>query len=66
MSETPIRTVTVIGSKVLARAVGRVALLLDTRESGHIALEVNLQSIGFLRAESAKVETLLRQPGGKA
>ena len=53
MPESLIRTVTVIGSKTVARADGRVAIVLDTKERGPMASEVNLQSIETLRRELA-------------
>jgi hypothetical protein len=53
-------------SKTVARADGRVAIVLDTQERGPIAFEVNLQSIDMLRRELARAETLLRQTTGKA
>jgi hypothetical protein len=66
VSDREIPTLTVIGSRPLARADGRVAILLDTRESGAIAFEVNLQTIEILRGELAKAELLLRQGSGNA
>jgi hypothetical protein len=66
MSENEIHTVTVMRSKAVARADGRVAIVLDTKERGPIAFEVNLQNIAMLRGELALAETILRQPTGKA
>jgi hypothetical protein len=59
-------TLSVAGSQTLARADGRVAILLDTIERGPIAFEVSLATIGILRQELSKAETLLRQQPGKA
>ena len=61
MPDTVIDTVTVIGSGSFARADGRVAIVLDTKERGVIAFVVNLQNIEKLRRELMAAETDLRQ-----
>jgi hypothetical protein len=66
MSENALRTVTVKGSRVVARADNRVAIMLDFVETAPIALEVTLQTIAILQSELAKAETILRSQTGKA
>jgi predicted amidohydrolase len=53
-------TLNVIGSSALVRPDGRVAILLDTRERGPIAFEVNQQAIDALRLAIGAAETHLR------
>ena len=63
MAERDIRTLTVLGSQVVARADGRVAIAFQTQQCGPIALEVNLQAIQILRSDLAKAEAILRNQG---
>lgn len=64
MADRDIPTVTVVGSNAVARADGRAAIVLETKERGPIAFEVSLQSIAVLRPGLAAAETiLLRQTG---
>jgi hypothetical protein len=65
MPDSLIHTVTVVGSKSVARADGRVAIVLDTKERGAIAFVVNLQNIEKLRRELAAAEIVLRQQARK-
>lgn len=61
MAERDVPTVTVIGSNAVARADGRAAIVLETKERGPIAFEVNLQSIAVLRRDLSAAETILHQ-----
>jgi hypothetical protein len=49
-----------------ANAEGRVALVLETKEFGPIALELDAQKIAILRERLAHAEQLLNQPKGSA
>ena len=60
-----ILTVNVIGSKVVARPEGWVAMVLEMSHQT-IALPLNLQAIAVLRQQLTEAETLLRQPPGHA
>jgi hypothetical protein len=60
-----VMTLTVIGSQVLARADGRVAIRLETRQRGSIAFEINQKAIDTLRRQLATAEKILRQPTTK-
>jgi len=66
MAERDLPTVTVIGSRTVARADGRVAIMLDTQERGPIAFEVNLRGIEVLRKELNAAESILRQTNGNS
>jgi hypothetical protein len=66
MPEREIIIVTVIGSNVVARADGRVAMALQTKEQGAIAFEVTLETIPVIRRELALAEQMLRAPTGHA
>ncbi len=59
-------TVTVTGSSTVARPDGRVAILLQTKQLGPIAFEVDQHAIDTLRRELVLAETFLRQSTGKA
>ena len=60
------RTLTVIGSSTAQAADGRVAIVLETQESGVIGFLVTLDSCAALRRDIAAAETALRQQVGKA
>lgn len=66
MVDRDIRTLTVLGSQIVARADRRTAIVLTTKEQGAIAFEVTLEAIEVLRRELALAETILRQMPGKA
>jgi hypothetical protein len=61
-----IRTVTVIGSQVLARPDQRCAILLDTQELGPIAFDINQNIIDTLRLNLTNAEQFLRPSTGHA
>jgi hypothetical protein len=56
---------TVIASSTLFRPDGRAAILLETRQAGTIAFEVNQGAIAVLRRHLARAEQFLRQPKTK-
>jgi hypothetical protein len=58
-------TVTVLRSRALGRADGRVAIWLETKELGPIAFEVDARAIAALRGDLAAAESLLRQSGAQ-
>jgi hypothetical protein len=60
-----IKTIFVTGSRTVARADGRVAIVLQTQQ-GSTAFEVDLQAIGFLRQNLDQAETILRQKPARA
>ena len=66
MAERDIDTVTVLGSQAVARADGRVAIVLTTKEKGPIAFEVTAQTIGVLMKDLAFLDAILRQQTGQA
>jgi hypothetical protein len=57
-----VRMLTVIASSTLFRPDGRAAILLETRQAGTIAFEVNQGAIDALRRHLARAEQFLRQP----
>jgi hypothetical protein len=64
--ERELWTFTVTGSQSLARADGRAAILLVTKERGPIAFEVSLETIPLLRKELDVLESALRRTAGNA
>ncbi len=58
-------TVNVLGSVLLARPDGSVAIKLQMSHQT-IALPLNLQAIAVLRQQLAEAETILRQQSGNA
>jgi hypothetical protein len=58
-------TVNVIGSKIVARPEGWVAMVIEMSHQT-IALPLNLQAIAVLRQQLAEAETILRQAPGHA
>jgi hypothetical protein len=54
-------TVTVLASMTLGRPDGRAAIMLQTKEFGPIAFEVDQHAIDTLRKELAAAETHLRR-----
>jgi hypothetical protein len=48
-------TLTVVGSRTVGRADGRVAIVLETKEAGAIAFEVDARAIAALRGELGPV-----------
>jgi hypothetical protein len=61
-NEITVQTVTVLGSQALAQPDGRCGILLETRELGLIAFEVNQQAIDALRQNLAEAEQMFRHP----
>ena len=59
-------TVTVLRSFSAARPDGRYAIVLETKELGAIAIEVNSTSLRFLRRELDAIETMMKQKPGNA
>lgn len=59
-------TLTVLGSQVLTRPDGLVAIKLVTQQRGAIAFLVDLTAIDILRKNLALAETLLHQKTGNA
>ncbi len=59
------RTVMLLGSQVLARPDGRVALMLLTDRLGSIAFEIDQQRVETLRRDLATAEQYLLQPTAK-
>jgi len=63
-------TVTVLNSRVLTRADGRAAILLEgerrPNEPYSVAFEVTLETLAILRKEVAKAEKFLSAPTGTA
>lgn len=55
--------VTLLQSKAVSRDDGQVALVLTTKELGHIAFRVDEVSIDQLRAGIAEAETMLSRQG---
>jgi hypothetical protein len=68
MASNPVtvQTVTVLGSQALAHPDGRCAILLETRELGPIAFEVNQGAIDSLRLNLTEAEQMFRQASAKS
>lgn len=56
-------TVTVTGSRSVCRADGRASIVLETKELGAIAFEVDQRALAALRREIAAVEEFLQSSG---
>ncbi|MFT4097401.1 MAG: hypothetical protein QM651_09765 [Rhodoblastus sp.] len=61
-----IRQLTVVGSSVAASPEGLVAIVLETREAGTLAIPMTLESCEALRRDIAAAEGFLRQKPGTA
>ena len=66
MSIENLNTVTVLGSRAAETPDKRVALILDTREVGPLAFEVNQQAVAAIRESLAAIEQLLLAQTGRA
>jgi hypothetical protein len=66
MAYDEIPTIKIQSSQAVARADGRVAIVLVGQGVGPIAFEVTLETIPLLRAEISKAEQALRQHTGNA
>jgi hypothetical protein len=61
-----LNTVTVLSSRAVATPDKRVALVLEIKDMGPIAFEVNSQALAALRDSLAAIEQLLAQREGRA
>jgi hypothetical protein len=61
MSSTPLAVLTVFNSQAIGGADGRVAMVLETRELGPVAFEVDQRVIDAIRNNLLVAKHLLRQ-----
>ena len=61
MPRIPLRVLTLLNSQVVGRTDGRTAVVLETREVGPVAFELDQRGIDALRRNLITAERLLRQ-----
>ena len=66
MENSDATTITVLRSQAVARPDGRFAILLETKEAGAIAFEVDRKAIASLRREIGAIEAMMNQTPGNS